>query len=465
MPLSSLTAPLLALFTMLGGFNWQYGAQTDESGTAWVELSADDSVDVKVKITGSDGNSVNKNVSLKPGKPARITWKQKDRQVDYAIEIEAGDAFTEGSFEVQRPVAGGKKAPFELLSDAPEIVERQKIRYRTPFTVTSVELEVFNTDGDVVSSKLITDRVFQAGDTIELEWNTTDEVFMIKVTGTDDTGYSYTDSRVPWAIDVPHTEVNFDSGKAVIKPEEEPKVAEVFAIVAHELAALDKAAAAVNQRLAPQLYIAGYTDTVGNAGDNQKLSEARAKAIAQYFADKGIWCEIHYAGMGERGLAVETADGVDEVRNRRAVYILAMQKPSGGGSIPSSWKQLTGARQRMIQTLPALPDSYLEYKAKQQRARTEKFGGGSGDGDSGSGSGWGGSTSDGGSSGGSGSSGSSEGGGIYTGSSDGGPPPVGGEPGASKQGCAVEPDPGTGGLGLLAGLFGLLGVRRRRRTT
>ena len=134
MAIFSLTAPLLALFLSFGGFGWQYSDQTDESGNAYVELNSDEALSsVNVKITGSDGSTLTKTVSIKPGKPTKITWKQKDRQVSYDIEIEANDAFTNGSFEVQKPIAGGKKAPFELLSDRTDIVDRQKIKYKTPF--------------------------------------------------------------------------------------------------------------------------------------------------------------------------------------------------------------------------------------------------------------------------------------------------------------------------------------------
>jgi len=469
MPLSSLTAPLFALFTMLGGFNWQFSPQTDTNGTAWVELTSDENLNsVKVEIKGSDGSTLNKTVSIKAGKPTKITWKQSGRQVEYDLKVEASDSFTNGSFEIQRPIAGGKYAPFELLSDRTDIVDRQTIKYKTPFTISSRELQVYNTDGDIITEQIVTDEVVEAGGTFEMSWNTAQEVFMIKVTGSDDTGYSYTDSRVPYSAEIPHSEVNFDSGKAIIKPDQEPKVAETVAILVHELAGLDKAAQAVNQKLSAQLYIVGYTDTVGNAGDNQKLSEARAKAIAQYFYDKGAWCEIYYAGMGERGLAVSTGDNVDEVRNRRALYILGMEKPGSGGQVPAqgAWKKLADARTRMLQTLPPLPESYIKHKEEQQRKRDEKYGRGSSSGSGNASFGsddddddddgndrWSSSPSDADTSG--GSSGAK-------GSKRDGPPGVEGEPGATKQGCAVEPS-GAGSLGVLAGLFGLLGLRRRRR--
>ncbi len=467
MAIASLTAPLLALLMMLGGFNWKYSGQAEPDGTVWVELESDEPLaDVKVKITGSDGSETNKTVSIKPGKPTKITWKQKDRQVSYDIEIEANEAFTNGSFEIQRPIAGGKQGAFELLSDRAEIVDGQKIRYKTPFTVTSVELQVYDTDGDLITERVVTD-VVEAGKTFELGWNTDREVFMIKVTGSDDTGFSYTDTRVPWSVDIPHTEVNFDSGKAIIKPNEEPKVAEAFAVLVHELAGLDKANEAVNGDLSAQLYIVGYTDTVGNAADNQKLSEERAKAIAKYFYDKGAWCEIYYAGMGERGLAVETGDSVDEVRNRRALYILGVQKPAGGGQVPSAsaWKQLSGSRPRMIQKLPELPESYIKYKEEQRKKREAKFAAkGGGDGDDGSDEGVTGASEDGGDGDFGSSGGSSDSGGSSGSSKDGGgegPSEVEGKPGGTAKGCATD-QPGPAGAGLLAGLFGLLTLRRRR---
>lgn len=465
--LSSLTAPFLALFLSLGGFNWSFGSQTDTSGTAMVEISADEPVsNVKVSIKGSDGSSVEKTINLKPGKPTKITWKQKDRQVTYDINIEAGEAYTQGEFEVIKPIAGGTQGAFTLVSDREEIVDKQKIRYKTPFTLSSQEIQVYNTDGDLIHEDVKTD-IVEAGQTFEMSWRTTDEVFMIKVTGSDDTGYSYTDTRVPWSIEIPHTEVNFDSGKHNIKPDEEWKVSEAFAVLVHELDGIDRANRAVNGDIEVQLYVVGYTDTVGNAGDNAKLSNNRAREIAKYFADKGAWCEIFYAGMGERGLAVDTGDNVDEVRNRRALYLLGVQKPAGGGHIPGSWTQLQPARPRMLHKLPDPPKSYLEYKEAQRQKREEKFGGGgssapAGDGDvgsddSGSGDGGGGS-GDGGSSGSGGDGGSSGGSG---GSGDDGPPNIEGEPGGTKQGCAVDEPRSPAALALLS-LLGLVGLRRRR---
>jgi len=297
------------------------------------------------------------------------------------------------------------------------------------------------------------------GGTFEVTWPAT-EVFMIWVRGEDEFGRFTEYKLVPWAVEIPHTEINFDSGKWDIKNQEAPKLDDAVAVAFHELIALEKVNDAVNANLSPQLYIVGYTDTVGNAGSNQKLSNSRAKQIAQYFYEKGFWAEIYYAGMGERGLRVETDDNVDEVRNRRALYLIGVQKPAGGGQIPSSWKRLSGPRAKPAGfTPPPLPEEWENYR-EERKAAAGSGGSGSGDGsvekldDTNPGSdlsGW----EDG------GDGGDGGGGTDYSKAyGEGGPPPVEGEPGATKKGCTVG---ATDGGPLALGWLVLLGLMRRRR--
>ena len=90
-----------------------------------------------------------------------------------------------------------------------------------------------------------------------------------------------------------------------------------------------------------KLYLAGYTDTVGDGGGNQALSERRARSIAAWFRNRGFSGEIAFQGFGERGQAVQTGEGVDEARNRRAVYILAASPPPTSPGLPgSNWSRL-----------------------------------------------------------------------------------------------------------------------------
>ena len=64
----------------------------------------------------------------------------------------------------------------------------------------------------------------------------------------------------------------------------------------------------------------GFTDTTGSNALNQRLSEQRAQAVADYLASRGVArARIETRGFGEQYdyLRVKTADGVAEPLNRR----------------------------------------------------------------------------------------------------------------------------------------------------
>ena len=74
----------------------------------------------------------------------------------------------------------------------------------------------------------------------------------------------------------------------------------------------------LRRRPSPDILVIGHTDRVGNEEDNDRLSLARAERVRENFVTQGIAAErIRAAGRGERDPVVQTADGVDEPRNRR----------------------------------------------------------------------------------------------------------------------------------------------------
>jgi OmpA-OmpF porin, OOP family len=80
------------------------------------------------------------------------------------------------------------------------------------------------------------------------------------------------------------------------------------------------AAAAAQQGSNAHISVTGHTDTVGSADFNQRLSERRADTVRQALVAAGVPAnEITARGVGKTELAVPTADGVKEPRNRRAV--------------------------------------------------------------------------------------------------------------------------------------------------
>lgn len=361
----------------LGQVSYGFSQQTDARGTAFVTVSSDVAGSIRVEVRGDDGTVVKKTVSVKAGQEKKVTWTQKKSgSVHYTAHVESGDNFADFEFDCARPLSADQ-VRLTPKSSREDLVDRHQITYETSFPIARYEFSVYDPAGEMSDSKTESAANLAPGERFTIKWDSYDDVFLVELKAFGPNGESASDRRVPWSLEIPHTEVNFDSGKAIIKSSEEPKLDEVWAILAHELDKLDRANEAVNANLSAQLYIVGYTDTVGNPRDNQVLSQGRAKAIAEYFRAKGVWCEVHFAGMGERGLAVETGDSVDEVRNRRALYLLSPQTPPGGGSIPSpgAWKQLSGASKRIVQNLPPLPESYIAYKEKQREARRKKFGG------------------------------------------------------------------------------------------
>ena len=105
--------------------------------------------------------------------------------------------------------------------------------------------------------------------------------------------------------------VNFATGSALITPQAEAL-----------LASLGRALASPD--LAPYRFrIEGHTDTVGDATNNQHLSERRAAAVMNYLINKqGVApARLEAVGLGETSLLVPTYDGVNEPRNRRVQVV------------------------------------------------------------------------------------------------------------------------------------------------
>jgi OOP family OmpA-OmpF porin len=69
--------------------------------------------------------------------------------------------------------------------------------------------------------------------------------------------------------------------------------------------------------------IEGHTDTVGTPASNKALSDARAKAVANYLASAYHVdpSKLESIGMGEDGLLVKTPAQTPEARNRRVVVV------------------------------------------------------------------------------------------------------------------------------------------------
>jgi len=162
-----------------------------------------------------------------------------------------------------------------------------------------------------------------AGSPLLVTWTPSNDEAVAKITikAGDDRGYVGLE-LLPWSVNIPHDDVNFRTASSDIDASEVPKLEAAYAKLG-EILAKDKD----KQFRSITLFIAGHTDTVGDNASNLKLSRERARSIAGWFRKRGTRIPIAFEGYGETALAVSTADGVDEPRNRRVDYILSNDEP------------------------------------------------------------------------------------------------------------------------------------------
>ena len=90
-----------------------------------------------------------------------------------------------------------------------------------------------------------------------------------------------------------------------------------------QLAVLQSAINAARAGQQSHITVVGHTDTSGSASYNQGLSVKRANVVKDVLVQMGARPDsIQTSGVGETDLAVQTADGVKEAKNRRSVVTL-----------------------------------------------------------------------------------------------------------------------------------------------
>lgn len=117
------------------------------------------------------------------------------------------------------------------------------------------------------------------------------------------------------------SDVSFELGKSDLTP----AALQTYGKIASVLKTYDKTV----------IHIVGHTDTSGTAEFNQGLSDRRAQAVGNYFAQMGVSsARIREEGRGEREPLVRTGDGVKESRNRRVDIVI---KPVIEGQESQAW--------------------------------------------------------------------------------------------------------------------------------
>jgi outer membrane protein OmpA-like peptidoglycan-associated protein len=203
---------------------------------------------------------------------------------------------------------------YDFESDDPHM------RIQATRTVNGVELGLRAVSGEMYSPEVEVRRVGSSD--YEISWepraNTDVLTASLRVSGDDGSSREY--HYVPWSVDGEVQHMNFAFNSAEIAPEDEPRLRE-------EVERIKAAISRVEEWVDLELYVAGYTDTVGTRQANRQLSERRARAIASFFAAEGVEVPMKVQGFGEEVLAVDTPDGTRSSANRRAIFVLRAGAP------------------------------------------------------------------------------------------------------------------------------------------
>jgi outer membrane protein OmpA-like peptidoglycan-associated protein len=199
----------------------------------------------------------------------------------------------------------------------------------------SAEIKVYSIEGELLAERVEVYNGARPGTRLSISWpellgDADNFRIALKVTDVDEYWIGW--EIVRFYVEIPHEEVVFETAKWDIRPSEVAKLEEPLSL-------LIKAVEKHKKNMDIQVYVAGYTDTVGSIADNRELSQNRARSIANYFIKNGLkGVPIYARGFGEEVLAVETGDNVANERNRRATYIISTFPPVLSG--PGSWQRI-----------------------------------------------------------------------------------------------------------------------------
>jgi outer membrane protein OmpA-like peptidoglycan-associated protein len=285
-------------------------------------------------VRRSDGKKLEQRLpSLEAGATHRFPLKLErpgDEVFAGTLSARTGDG---QRAELAVEVTASLLVPLLVTVEKSEVdLEAKALTVRANRPLARVELSVLgDAGGEPVSVEVPVSGPAEAG--YRVSWTEAEgRTMRISVRGHDESGFYAGIDLFPWRVDIPHEEVNFRSGSAELDAAELPKLEASFGLLAE---AVQKYGALAKI----MLFVVGHTDTVGEGASNLALSDQRALAIGRWFKKRGLRIPIRSVGMGEEALLVHTPDATDEVRNRRAEYIVAIEPPALRGPA-RAWRVL-----------------------------------------------------------------------------------------------------------------------------
>jgi outer membrane protein OmpA-like peptidoglycan-associated protein len=253
-------------------------------------------------------------------KPGRVSWTGT-LAVVFADE-------TQGSMPLSFPTEVLSSFRFKVKDEDVDLVNHSLVVVSEHDTA-KIELEVYGDEGELLSSSGTPLPNVKAGTPMKVEWNPrkAGDPLRIRVIVHDPQTAFQSMDLYPYKLEIPHEDVEFETGKHDIRPSEEPKLIAAKTEIDKGVKRFSDAIKA-DPGVVVRLFIRGHTDTVGSAASNRALSQRRAHAIAQWFVRRGVTVQVFAAGVGEDMPKVETPDETDEPRNRRVDYDIAIEPAS-----------------------------------------------------------------------------------------------------------------------------------------
>jgi outer membrane protein OmpA-like peptidoglycan-associated protein len=319
------------------GFQYKVDSKVQTSeGYPSLMLQATDPVDSgTVHFKRSDGKSFSRDLgSMKRNETKTFSLKQPAGTFSYKVKIKATGSAADEDLDMNLEFDATLVAPLKLSIDPDSVqVSEGKAPLISNRPIDRIDVEVYDSNGKKLHAG--TQKVGGKKGRIVVKWPASDDVGGIRIKAHDVDDFWSSVLLEPFWVEIPHDKIIFNFGKATWDDSEEPKLKKTLADIRE---AMKEHA---GKGLQMQLYIAGYTDTVGSKAENMKLSTSRARAIAGWFQKNGLDIPIYYQGFGESVLEVQTPDETEEEKNRRAVYILGNARPPTSSQIPkSNWKQV-----------------------------------------------------------------------------------------------------------------------------
>lgn len=259
--------------------------------------------------------------SLDAGQSRTFRWNERPGFYEYTVVVQAKN----GAVTARQDFTMGLSylPPIEMRLDKRHVsLAKRQLTLQLNQPAERVEVSIRDSRGAELTHATESYDGAAPGSPLVVRWDEVEEAIgLIQVNAYSTAGFWTGVEITPWSVTIPHEDVVFETDRWEVRASEAHKLDAAIVLI-------QQALQQHGNDMPVELYVGGFTDTVGSVAHNRELSQKRARAIAEYFAAHQVRVPIRFRGYGEEALAVSTPDETAEARNRRATYVLAPQPPS-----------------------------------------------------------------------------------------------------------------------------------------